>query len=428
MKVAIVGFGIEGEAALRYWRGNGNDVTVLDADEHKLVPEKVPSVLGPGYLENLDRFDLIVRSPGNKPWQIKTMARVTSGMSEFFGQCPAPIIGVTGTKGKGTTATLIAKILEAAGKRAWLGGNIGTPVLDLLPQIKPDDLVVVELSSFQLIDMTASPQVAVCLGIVPEHLDWHRDLDEYVEAKGNIFRFQQEGDVAVFHGLNKLAAKIAKLSAGQQLPYLVPPGAIVERGRVMIGETTICNAADVGLIGPHNLENVSAAVTATWELVDRQVEPVRRAVMEFKGLPHRLELVREVDGVRYINDSFAANPVAVVAALRSFDAPKVVILGGMDRGLDFGELVRAVVSTKVREVLLMGQTADRLAQSLRAAGFNQQRRVRGMTEAVDQARAAAQPGDVVLLSPGCPSFDMFRNFEDRGEQFKAVVAGMEVRV
>jgi UDP-N-acetylmuramoylalanine--D-glutamate ligase len=318
--------------------------------------------------------------------------------------------------------------LEAAGKKVWLGGNIGVPMLDLLPQIQRDDWVVLELSSFQLIDAERSPKIAVCLMIAPEHLDWHRNLDEYVAAKGNIFSHQGPDDMAVYNPHNEYSKKLSSLSKGQRVPYLESPGAEVRGGRVVIGEHVICTVDEVGLIGPHNLENACAAVTATWEAVGHDPAPVARAVKAFTGLPHRLELIREVDGVRYVNDSFAANPVAAVAALRSFAEPKVVILGGMDRGLDLSELAGAVAKANVRQAVLVGQTAERLKKDLNEAGFEEVERVSGgMSEMVDAARAAAKPGDVVLLSPGCPSFDMFRNFQDRGEQFKAAVAGLEVR-
>lgn len=429
MKVGIVGFGTEGQAALHYWQASGDDVTVLDADEHKLVPNGVERVLGVKYLEDLDRFDLVVRSPGNKPWVFKTKARVTSGTREFLEKCPAPVIGITGTKGKGTTATLVARILESAGKRAWLGGNIGVPVLDLLPKIQPSDWVVMEMSSFQLMDSERSPHIAVCLMIAPEHLDWHRSLEEYVAAKGNIFAHQVPGDMAVYHAHNKYASKLAHLSTGRRVPYLEAPGAEVRGGRVVVGDVEICLVDEVGLIGPHNLENVCAAVTATWDVVQRNPAPVRKAVNAFSGLPHRLEPVREVGAVKYVNDSFAANPVAAVAALHSFQEPKVVVLGGMDRGLDLSELAGAVAEADVRRALLVGEAAGKLENALRSAGFAGYEHVfGGMPEIVDRARAAAQPGDVVLLSPGCPSFDMFRNFQDRGEQFKAAVAGLEAKV
>jgi UDP-N-acetylmuramoylalanine--D-glutamate ligase len=427
MKIGIIGFGVEGEAALRYWQARGDEVTVLDADEHKLLPSGVKSVLGPEYLADLDRFDVVVRSPGTKPWLVKTKARVTSGMREFLQECPAPIIGVTGTKGKGTTATLIAKILEAGGKTVWLGGNIGVPVLDLLPQVKSKDWVVVEMSSFQLMDLERSPHIGVCLMIAPEHLDWHRSLEEYVAAKGNIFSHQRPDDVAVYNPLNQYSDQLSGLSKGRRVPYLKAPGAEIRDGKIAIGEVEICDVDEVGLIGPHNLENVCAAVTATWEVVGHDAPLVREAVKAFRGLPHRLELVRELDGVRYVNDSFAANPVAAEAALRSFGDPKVVILGGMDRGLGLSSLAATVRNSYVRRAILVGETAARMEQALHEVGFEEVQTVRGgMEKIVEAARAAAHQGDVVLLSPGCPSFDMFRNFADRGDQFRTAVAKQEV--
>jgi len=424
-KVAIVGYGTEGEAAYRYWHELGADITILDADAEKELPKGAKSVLGPKYLEHLEGFDLVVRSPGVKPWLIAIKAPVTTVVNEFFAKCPARIIGVTGTKGKGTTSTLIARILGEAGWRTHLGGNIGKPPLDFLSNVRASHLVVLELSSFQLMDLAVSPHIAVALTIVPEHLDWHRSMHEYVAAKGNLFWHQQADDVAVYNAHNHYATEIAQLSAGEKLPYLEKPGAVIADGQIMMDGVAICAVDEVGLIGPHNLENICAAVTATWELVKRNPDTVARAVKGFTGLPHRLEEVREVGRVRYINDSFSANPIATEAAVKSFMEPKVLILGGMDRGLELAQLAKAVAGGGVKQVVLVGQNTQRLAAAFNAIGFD--RYTLGgssMPEIVAQARRLAAPGDVVLLSPASPSFDMFRNFADRGEQFDAAVRAL----
>jgi UDP-N-acetylmuramoylalanine--D-glutamate ligase len=342
MKIAILGYGVEGKSAYKYWLALGADITICNQDDKPEFPAGARVVTGPDYLKHLNDFDLVVRSPGVKPWEVKTKAKVTSVTGEFLAHCPARVIGVTGTKGKGTTATLITRILGEAGWRTHLGGNIGVPPLDFLSKVRASHLVVLELSSFQLIDLELSPHIAVCLTIAGEHLDWHRGMNEYVAAKGNIFWHQEPDDVAVYNAHNEYATQIAKLSVGKKIPYLEPPGAVVKDGKLVMDDLEICTIDEVGLIGPHNLENVCAAVTTTWELVNRNPDPIRRAVKAFTGLPHRLEPIRELRRVKFVNDSFSANPIAAMAAIKSFPEPKILILGGMDRGLDFGPLVRAV--------------------------------------------------------------------------------------
>jgi UDP-N-acetylmuramoylalanine--D-glutamate ligase len=425
VKVAIIGYGVEGQSAAKYWAGQGEAITICDARAELGLPSEYGKQLGEDYLKGLDAYDLIVRSPGVKPWLIATKKPVTSGVKEFFERCPARIIGVTGTKGKGTTSTLITRILGEAGKRTWLGGNIGVAPLDFLAKVRAHHLVVLELSSFQLMDLAVSPHIAVCLMIVPEHMDWHRSMREYVAAKGNIFWHQRPGDVAVYDAHNDFSSQIAQLSPGEHLPYLEAPGARVEKGRIVVGEVDICGVNEVGLIGPHNLENICAAITATWELVEHDPAPVRRAVMAFTGLEHRLELVRQLGGVRYYNDSFATTPETAMAALASFDAPKVIILGGSEKNSQYEELAKAVKADDVRAAVLVGDTAPKLKVALDKVGFtNYILGPQTMTEMVSSARTVAQSGDVVLLSPACASFGLFRNYKDRGDQFKAAVQAL----
>jgi len=424
-KVAIVGYGVEGQSSYRYWSELGADVTVHDENTSLELPKGIKSVLGTKYLESLDRYDLVVRSPGVRPWLIKTSAPVTTSLNEFMARCPARIIGVTGTKGKGTTATLIARILGEAGWRTHLGGNIGVPPLDFLSKVRASHLVVLELSSFQLMDLEQSPHIAVALPIEPEHLDWHRSMHEYVAAKGNIFWHQEADDVAVYNAHNHYSAEIANVSAGHKLPYLERPGAVIANDRVVMGGVEICRVDEVAMIGPHNLENACAAVTATWELVKQNPEAPARALKGFTGLPHRLEFVREVAQVRYVNDSFSSNPIATEAAINSFAEPKILILGGKDRGIDFGQLAARVAEDNVKQVVLVGENTQLLAAAFNGIGYRHYT-LGGMTMTaiVAQAQRLASPGDVVVLSPGSASFDMFTNFSDRGEQFKAAVKAL----
>jgi UDP-N-acetylmuramoylalanine--D-glutamate ligase len=426
MKVAIISFGIEGQAAYQYWKAKGADITIHDKNPEAKLPEGTKSVLGPDYLKQLDGYDLVVRGASVKPWEIQTKAPVTSVIKEFMAQCPARVIGVTGTKGKGTTCTLIARILGEAAWRTWVGGNIGQVPLEFLPKIRANHLVVLELSSFQLMDLDLSPHIAVCLMIAPEHMDWHRNMREYVAAKGNIFWHQQPEDLAVYDAKNDFSTQVAQLSPGERVPYLAAPGARVEKDRIVIEDTDICGTDEVGLIGAHNLENICAAITATWDLVERDPEPVRRAVKAFTGLEHHIELVREVAGVSYYDDSFSTVPDSAMAAIASFDQPKVIILGGSDKLATYEALAKAVKGGNVRQAILIGDTAPKIKAALDAVGFtNVIMGPRTMPDIVSSARAVAQKGDVVLLSPACASFGLFENYKDRGEKFKAAVRALK---
>lgn len=440
MRIAILGYGSQGRAAVDYWQ-KGNDITVCDANEKTEVPQGVSAQLGPDYLRNLEQFHLIVRSPAVHPRDIVAansahiLKKVTTVTEEFFRVCPKPIIGVTGTKGKGTTSTLIAKILEASGKKVLLGGNIGIPPLDLLKKdIESVDWVVLELANFQLIDLRVSPKIAVGLMVVPEHLDWHQDMDEYVSAKQNLFRYQDDDDRAIFNRLSDYSTEVAAVSPALKLSYEVPPegeepqeknGAYVLGDSIFMDDERVCDVSDVMLLGRHNLENVCAAIAAVWDVIEGNAAAIQIALHSFPGLPHRLEFVRELNEVKYYNDSFAATPQAAAAAVTAIPGEKVLIAGGFDRKLAFDSLVEAVTDPKnqVKSVMAIGQTRDRLAADLQNRGFKNVRALNAtdMATIVREARDIALPHQKVILSPGCPSFDMFKNFEDRGLQFKAQV-------
>jgi UDP-N-acetylmuramoylalanine--D-glutamate ligase len=411
MKVAIVGYGVEGKSAETYWRAKGDDVTICDTSS------------------DLSGYDLLVRSPGVHPKKLPAEAKVTSVTNEFMAQCPAPIISVTGTKGKGTTVSLIAEMLKNAGKTVHVAGNIGVPALDLLPQIQPDDLVVLELSSFQLMDAKKSPQVAVCLMIAPEHLDYHSDEVEYWDAKGNIFAHQKSDDVAIYNKNNQQSMDLAYTSGGTKTPYDVEgadtSGAYVADEAIWYQDTRICAVADVALLGRHNLHNICAAVAASWT-VTQDVAAIAKAIKEFRGLPYRLQEVGVVNGVRYINDSISTTPESAIAAIQAFAEPKVMILGGSNKGVAFTDMAQIITASNITGVVLIGQTADQIAGELGLAGYPQSRvaRVTSMTEAVQQSVKLAEAGSVILLSPACASFDMFTSYKDRGDQFNAAVAAL----
>ena len=427
MKVAIVGFGVEGKSALPYWLEKGADITVCDQDPKKDVPAGVKMQLGMDYLEGLDRFDVIVRTVGMHPKIILAKNpgvedKITTNLDEFLRVCPTKnIIGVTGTKGKGTTSTLITKMLQASGRHAFLGGNYGIPAFSFLPELTKDSWVVLELSSFMLFDIKHSPHIAVCLMVAPEHLDWHEDAEDYFKAKANLFAHQTKADKAIYFANNVTSHKIASHSPGDKIAYYDEPGAYVHDGNIMIDQTVLCKTSELKLLGKHNWQNVCAAVTAVWQ-VTQAPDAIRQVLTTFTGLQHRLELVREVNGVKYYDDSFGTTPETAQVAIEALDAPKVLILGGSDKGSDYAELGKTVAKAKMRKVVVIGLMADKITKALRAAGYDDiTPGGKTMGEIVQTCRSVAQKGDVVLLSTACASFDMFKDYIDRGNQFKTAV-------
>lgn len=432
MKIAILGFAGQGQSSFEYWNRGGNELTICDRDTTITLPEGADGKLGDNYLKGLDQFDLLIRTPALHPRDIidanspKIVEKVWSNTNEFFKACPTKnIIGVTGTKGKGTTSTLIAKMLEAAGKKVHLGGNIGIPPLVLLKDnIQPDDWVVLELANFQLIDLKSSPHISICLMVVPEHMDWHEDVEEYIAAKQQLFINQKENDIAIYYADNETSVSIADASMGTQIPYYAAPGAEVKNNEINIDGHAICKTDELKLLGKHNWQNVCAAVTAVWQ-VTQDIEAIKSVLTSFTGLEHRLEFIRELNGVKYYDDSFGTTPETAIVAIEAFEQPKVVILGGSDKGSSYEGLAEAVRANNVRAVIAIGEQAGRITESLQAAGYtNVTPGGSTMTDIVTAAKAQAQAGDVVLLSTGCASFGLFKNYKDRGEQFTKVVQAL----
>jgi UDP-N-acetylmuramoylalanine--D-glutamate ligase len=429
MKIAIVGFDLEGRATYDYLTSIGEtDITICDQNEQVETPAGVATRLGDGYLNGLNEFDAIVRTAGLHPAKILAQnpgieERITTHINLFFGATPTDnIIGVTGTKGKGTTSTLITKMLEACGKKAYLGGNIGVPPLTFLRELDENSWVVLELSSFQLIDLRYSPPAAVCLMVVPEHLDWHKDLEEYITAKEQLFAHQKASDIAVYFAQNDTSFRIASAGLGETIPYFESPGAYVDGPSIVYDDETICQLRDIKLLGAHNQQNICAAVTVLKAVGAEDAEPLRSVLQTFTGLPHRLELVRELNGVKYYDDSFGTTPETAIVAMQAFDAPKVIILGGSDKGARYLELAKTVKDSNVRKALLIGDQAGAIQLALESVEFTDF--VPGgdtMQAIVQTAHDAAQPGDVVLLSTGCASFGMFKNYKDRAAQFVEAV-------
>lgn len=430
MKIAIVGFDTEGRVTYDYFKAQGADITICDQNESIVIPEGAAAQLGDAYLDNLDTFDLIVRTPGLHPAKILAKNpgvtdKITSQTNLFIEHASTKnIIGVTGTKGKGTTSSLITKMLEAAGKSVFLGGNIGVPPLTFLEQVTPESWVVLELSSFQLIDLKHSPHIATVLMVKPEHLDWHEDFEEYIAAKQQLFIHQNSDDVAIYYAQNENSLSIADASEGVLIPYYEKPGAEVIDTTIVIDGETICKTDELKLLGAHNWQNACAAVTAVWQ-VTQDVAAIHSVLTSFSGLEHRLELVREVNNVKYFDDSFGTTPETAIVAIEAFSEPKVVILGGSDKGASFDELAKTVQQHNVRAVITIGERGPIIAEALRKVGYTNI--IPGgstMTDIIKVAQEAAEPGDVVLLSTGCASFGLFKNYKDRGNQFKQVVQAL----
>jgi len=344
----------------------------------------------------------------------KSGIKITSAVKIFFEECPGKIIAVTGTKGKGTTSTLIYEILKADGRDVYLSGNIGKPYLELLPKLTKDSFVIMEMSSFQLIDLDRSPNIAVVLNITSDHMDWHKNQEEYIDAKKNIVRYQLASDFAVINENYDLPKSFAKETKAKV---------------VWFSKKTLDPKYKEKLLlrGEHNLENISAAVSVA-KVLGINEDFILQTVRNFKGLEHRLELVTEVEGRTFYNDSFATGPQPTIAAINSFTEPETLILGGSDKGLDFSEL-GSVVSNKqnVKNIILIGQIREVIAKTFKGSPFKGKIYDLGfssMKEIVDKAFEITEKGGVVILSPAAASFDMFKNYKDRGNQFKKAVQSL----
>lgn len=405
MKIAIAGYGMEGQANYQYWRDKGELTIVDERPSLDDLPVEAATILGEGVFSKLDGFDLVIRTAGLAPRKIKTNGKVWSATNEFFAKCPAPIVGVTGTKGKGTTSSLVASILEAAGKTVHLVGNIGQPALEVLDVVQPDDIVVYELSSFQLWDLDRSPQVAVVLPIEPDHLDVHVDFHDYLEAKTNIVRHQTAEDTVIYHEKNQWSSEIGQQSpAGEAVRYPFAIGEFAEHLQIP---------------GKHNLENASAAIAAARQYIDDDAAIVR-GLEGFTGLPHRLKLVAEKRGVRYYDDSIGTTPGSSIAAISSFSEPKILILGGSSKGATYESIIKACKASQCK-VIAIGETGRDVVEVCRKLGVDVEY-VDGLMDAVvNRADEMAHSGDVVILSPASASFDQYKNYIDRGEQFIAAV-------
>jgi len=444
-KIAILGFGEEALDILTWLKIHSRNcfITVFDqrtAFELKLSPQKFPGIsfsLGSDYLKGgLNRFDIIFRSPGFYRLHpvIKQAEKqgvvITSAVKLFFELCPSTIIGVTGTKGKGTTSSLIYHLLKQADLDSYIGGNIGKPILSLLPRLTKKQFVCLELSSFQLQDLTQSPHIAVMLNITQEHLNIHASKPEYRQAKLNLIRYQTVKDFAILNHDYVFTRNLFRITKATSLYFsktTAVKGCFVDQKQIYLNLKQPVPVGPVNkllLRGRHNWENVTAAVTAA-ALSGVSLESIRSGLFKFKGLQHRLELVGIYQKVSYYNDSFSTTPETAIAAIRSFTEPQILILGGSDKGSDFTALGKTIVKTKnIKALILIGQMSGNLLKAIKQAGSFSGQIITGLTsmaDIVNKAKQLSAPGDVVVLSPACASFDMFKNYKDRGNQFiKAV--------
>ena len=436
-KIVVLGLGVSNRPLVRILLEFGCDVTGCDKTPREKLDAEVLELerlgcklqLGDTYLDNLTA-DIVFRTPGMHPGiaPLETLRRqgaaITSEMDVFFHLCPCKIIGVTGSDGKTTTTTLIAKMLEAAGKHVWLGGNIGTPLLPLCRQMHEDDFAVVELSSFQLMDMRRSADIAVVTNLAPNHLDVHKDMEEYIHAKQNIFRLQNDQGLLVLNADNAITATFCGNGRTEFFSrQSAANGAWVKDGVLYCHGRAVLETKDILLPGVHNIENYMAAIIAVQGLVPDDI--ILQVAKTFGGVEHRIELVRIKDGVRYYNDSIASSPSRTIAGLHSFSEKVILIAGGYDKQIPY-DVLGPEVCAHVKALFLNGVTAPKIRTAVEGCAQYQQDApaitdCADFTAAVKAAAAAAQPGDIVLMSPACASFDQFKNFMIRGDYFKKLV-------
>ncbi len=440
--IAVIGIGVSNLPLIRLLAKEGCDVSACDKrDENalgdiftELSAKGVKFKLGEDYLEGLN-FDVIFRTPGLHPMHLDKAkaagAYITSEMEAFFALCPCPIIAITGSDGKTTTSTLISELLKAEGYTVHLGGNIGQPLLCDVDEMKAEDMVVLELSSFQLHSMACRPDVAVITNISPNHLDVHPDYEDYQFAKKSIFLRQEAGDRLVLNLDNELTAACAA-EAKADVSFFsrqkdVEKGCCIRNEAIYLNGEHIVDKSDILIPGEHNVENYMAAIAATQGYVSP--DSIRRVARTFGGVEHRIELVRTLRGVRYYNDSIASSPTRTVAGLKSFKQKVILIAGGYDKQIGFEPLAEEAVKS-VKALYLCGHTAEKIKAAVEAhTGYDADTLpiiiMEDFTETVLAASASAEEGDVVILSPACASFDKFKNFAERGKRFKEIIGGLD---
>ena len=435
-RIVVLGLGVSNRPLVRLLLRYGCTVTGCDKTPREKLDDELLELerqgcklqVGEGYLDDLSA-DLVFRTPGMHPGNPaleglrSAGAEVTSEMEVFFELCPCTVLAVTGSDGKTTTTTLISEMLKSAGKTVWLGGNIGTPLLPRLDEMEPSHFAVVELSSFQLMDMRRSPSVAVVTNLAPNHLDVHKDMDEYVEAKKNIFRFQTKAETLILNGDNAITAEFR--GNGKTLFFSRRGSGHIHLRENMIyrDDTPVLDTRDIAIPGVHNIENYMAAIGAVEGLVDDGT--IRKVAREFGGVEHRIELVRVKDGVKFYNDSIASSPSRTIAGLNSFTEKVLLIAGGYDKHIPY-DVLGPVICRSVKKLYINGATAAQIRQTVEKApeytpGNPEIIDCGDFTTAVHRAAADAKPGDVVLMSPASAAFDQFKNFMVRGDYFKKLI-------
>lgn len=446
-KAAVLGIGISNTPLIKYLAHLGAKITAFDGASREKLTGRLKELegydieyrLGDNYLEGLSGFDIIFKTPSMRPDIPQLIAagrngaEITSEMDLFMDLCPARIFGVTGSDGKTTTTTVIYEILKQQGYKCWLGGNIGTPLLDRIEEIGKDDMVVLELSSFQLMTAKHSPDVAVITNISPNHLDIHKSMDEYVDAKKNIFRHQGKNDLLVLNKDNNASRKLADETQSRVLFFSaaeeVGEGTFILENSIAWkdskGTRKLVDIDKILVPGRHNVENMLAAAAATAMFTD--TDTIKTAIENFRGVEHRMESVREINGIRFINDSIATSPTRTIAGLESFNEKVILIAGGKDKKNDYSELGKTIAQ-KVKCLVLIGETADSIEKAyyneVKRSGLTQETVVikcANLEDAVVTAYLHAKSGDVVILSPASTSFDMYANFEEKGRHFKKLV-------
>ena len=446
--VAIMGMGVSNTPLIRYLMDLDANITVFDKkteDElgksfiEEYVLQGVQFSLGENYLDNLHGYDIIFRSPGIRPdveqiqKEVDRGAILTSEIEKLIELTPSKVIGITGSDGKTTTTTLIYTMLKEEGYNCYLGGNIGTPLFAKIDEMKPDDIIVLELSSFQLMTLKNSPSISIVTNVSPNHLDVHKSYEEYIEAKKNIFRFQNENDIVVLNYDNDITRDFAFEAKGEvrffSRKQRLEKGVIVQDNKIKIvtpeSEDEIMNIDDILLLGMHNVENACTAIAAVKDLVKK--ESIVKVLTTFKGVEHREEFVRELNGVKWYNDSIGSSPTRTIAGLASFKTKVVLIAGGYDKHLDYTDMGKYILD-HVKVLILMGQTKEKIKEATLSELKKREGSVNlpiiecnTLEEAIKSASENSKSGDVVFFSPASASFDMFKNFVERGKKFKEIV-------
>ena len=445
-KVAVIGLGVSNMPLLEYLYEKKAQVTVFDERTMDEIPSETINKIntyefsysfGKNCLEKLNGFNIIFRSPSCLPTRIELQkeaergAIVTTEVEMLMEMCPCKIVGVTGSDGKTTTTSLINAILKKAGYKTFLGGNIGTPLFTKLPEMEPNDIVVLELSSFQLMNMHISPDIAVITNITPNHLNIHKDYQEYIDAKKCIFKNQNEKGILILNYDNDITRECAKEANGNVVFFsskvkldngFIVDGNIIKECNDKVRKH-ILNTDEVILRGNHNFQNIATALAATKTLVDTDIAV--QAIKEFKPVEHRIEFVKEIDGVKWYNDSASSSPTRTISGINAFKENIILIAGGYDKNLEYEPLAKPVVD-KVSTLILIGQTAEKIYDVVKNESEKENKKVNiymcdTLEQTIEIAKKSAKKGDVVLFSPASASFDMFKNFADRGHKFKDLV-------